>query len=321
MKLIGILGATSHIAKNLILNFLEKDNDIQLFLFVRNQDKLNAFLNETVSASHLKRCFQLPFSELNSTKIDVLINCVGIGNPSELISKPYLILSLTEEFDNLCINYVSEHTKTLLINFSSGAAYGKDFSKPVGINSKLEAKINFLENDDFYGIAKLNSEAKHRAFKNFNIADLRIFGFFSRFIDLSAGFLMSEIINAIESKNILTTNSKDICRDFIDPQDLTNLIFKIIEKSKTAQVNGAYDVRSLKPVKKFEILNFFAENFGLQYKIIDTDKISTATGFKDNYYSINNDNSLIKFYPTKTSIETLKNESKYILQRKSRTLK
>ena len=59
-----------------------------------------------------------------------------------------------------------------------------DFSVPVDESTYSKWGINHISEADYYGIAKLNSEVKLRALKDLNIVDLRVFGYFSRFIDL-----------------------------------------------------------------------------------------------------------------------------------------
>ena len=40
-----------------------------------------------------------------------------------------------------------------------------------------------------YALSKINSEIKHRKLKHLNIIDLRLFSFFSRFMNLKSKFL------------------------------------------------------------------------------------------------------------------------------------
>src|SRR4030067_3256140 len=123
---IAILGATSHIAKGLIYNFNKKGTN-ELFLFARSIDRLREFLKsiECGESFHLKG-----FDELNKERYDVIINCIGISSASDFKDRISSYFRLTEDFDNLVLDYLNDHPDTLYINVSSGAAYGTDFSVP-----------------------------------------------------------------------------------------------------------------------------------------------------------------------------------------------
>ncbi|OQX21091.1 MAG: hypothetical protein BWK75_03930 [Candidatus Altiarchaeales archaeon A3] len=306
LKKIAILGATGHIAKNLIERFC-RTNKYELFLFARSLDQLNKFLksiqcNDAVSSRM--------FSDFSCADYEVIINCVGIGDPGKLKTEGDSIFRLTETFDNMVLDYLESHTNAIYINFSSGAAYGTDFSTPVNEFSCTKLDINHIASSDFYGIAKINSEAKHRAMANLNIIDLRVFGFFSRFIDLKAQYFMSEVISCIKNDEEFITGKGNIIRDYVHPHDLISLIEKCINKPA---FNEVFDVYSLKPVTKFEILDYFAQQYGLKYSIKSNINILTATGTKDNYYSNNKKAEKNGYFPQFTSIDSIIEETKAIL--------
>ncbi len=306
MVRIAILGATSHIAKGLIYHFNKKENR-ELFLFARSIDRLLKFLKDIECRKnfHLKG-----FDDLNKVDYDVIINCVGISGAIDFKEKVPSYFKLTEQFDNLLLDYLSEHPDGLYINFSSGAAYGTDFSVPADESTYSRWDINHIREADYYGIAKLNSEAKHRALKDLNIVDLRVFGYFSRFIDLKSRFLLTEIISCIKAGKEFITGPDNIIRDYIHPDDIFALITRCIERKN---VNDAFDVYSLKPVKKFEILDYFTSEHGLKYKITESMNFSAITGTKHNYYSINKKAIEIGYEPKFTSIGTIIEESKVII--------
>jgi hypothetical protein len=121
---------------------------------------------------------------------------------------------VTEKFDNLIIRYLEKHPGTLYINLSSGAVYGKKIEKPLEITSPSIIDINRLDSGDYYAIAKLNAEAKHRALSNFNIADIRVF-FFQPLYRFVIGFLMGDIIllsGTTESDSQLRRYHPGLCR-------------------------------------------------------------------------------------------------------------
>ena len=102
----------------------------------------------------------------------------------------------------------------------------------------------------------------------------------------------------------------NIVRDYIHPKDLFSLIRKCIKVDK---INGAFNVVSLKPVSKWEILDYFSSEYGLKYKIIPSLNYTSATGSKNIYYSTYNNAARLGFKPVFNSMGTIKEESKYIL--------
>jgi len=303
---IAILGATSHIAKGLIYNFNNKETH-ELFLFARSKNRLREFLKsiECEKNFHLK-----DFEELNKERYDVIINCIGISSASDFKERVASYFRLTEQFDNLVLDYLNEHPDTLYINSSSGAAYGTDFSIPADESTCSRWDINHLSEADYYGVAKLNSEAKHRALKDLNIVDLRVFGYFSRFIDLNSRFLLTEIISCVKEAKEFVTGPDNIVRDYIHPKDLFELLDKCIELHR---LNDVFDVCSLKPISKIEILEYFKEKYGLEYAINKEFTCPSATGRKNNYYSINKRTREIGYAPQFTSLDSIVQETEAIL--------
>jgi nucleoside-diphosphate-sugar epimerase len=309
IKKIAILGATSHIAKGLIYNFLKdaKRENQHLFLFARRPEKVKSFLKENGLKGH---CVVSGFRDFNKSAFDAIINCVGIGNPADLKDNIGSIFSLTEEFDNLIMKYVINHKNTCYLNFSSGAVYGNDFSEPAVNNYSRKLSVNNLKQEDYYGIAKLNSEMKHRAYGDLNIVDIRIFSYFSRFVDLEAGYFITDLISALKNDAEFVTDSSDFVRDYLHPLDLFRLIGLIIKKKG---YNGAIDAYSSKPVNKFKILKYFTKEYGLRYKIKELD-IYCPTGKKNPDYSSFYKARQFGYVPSFSSLETISGESKHLLE-------
>ena len=111
-KKIAILGASSHIAKGLIFNFMHSEG-FELFLFARFPEKVKKFLKENNLASkyHIYK-----FERFFSGKYDVVINCVGLGTPIKVKQASGQVFKLTEDFDNLSLAYLLAHPKVLYIN-------------------------------------------------------------------------------------------------------------------------------------------------------------------------------------------------------------
>ncbi len=306
IKRIAVLGATGHVAKNLIMGMCNELR-FQLTLFARSLDKLASFLLDNNIQNHVTI---ESFDQFCNLDFDVIVNCVGIGDPGKLSEDLSSIFKLTESYDNLILGYLDKHPKSLYINFSSGAAYLNDFEEHASESMRTKININQITTADYYGICKLNAEAKHRSFADFNIVDLRIFGFFSRYIDLHSNFFLSEIIRCLEADKKLITNSLNIVRDYVNPLDLLSLVDLIINRHN---INDVFDVFSSEPTTKFAILEYFSTNFGLQYEILDKPSISSTTGSKFNYFSTNDRaTSCMGYLPKYDSLETIIEEYRSI---------
>jgi nucleoside-diphosphate-sugar epimerase len=299
---IAILGATSQIAKNLISFFL-LDPQYELFLFARNETAVYEFLR-TIGARSAPQI--LPFSAFPSGKYEAVINCVGIADPLKQKAAGIELFRLTERYDNLVLDYLDSHEQTVYVNFSSGAVYGTAFDAGVTEESIATIAINNIMPADYYRIAKLNSEAKHRAMSDRRIIDLRVFSFFSRFVDLEAGFLLCEMTRCAREHRVFHTNAVDIVRDYVAPSDLFALVELCLRKSNE---NIAFDVYSAKPVRKSELIDLFAREFGLETCRDAMDRVS-ITGTKFSYCSSNSTaNRVLKYSPILTSIDAIRSET------------
>lgn len=306
-KSIAILGATSHIAKGLIYNFSRAVEYKDLYLFARSKSNLGLFLKQ-IKCSYLYQ--RKGFSDFSKHHYDVIINCVGLGTPVKVRGASEDLFKLTEEFDNMVLKYLQRHPDTIYINFSSGAVYGTTFTHMVDNDSRLNIMVNNIKPENYYGIAKLYSEVKHRALKNLKIVDLRIFSYFSRFIDLDSGYFLTELIKSIKKKKVFITSPCDFIRDILSQQDLFDLI-RLIIKSKP--FNGAFDAYSSKPVSKFELLDYFVKNYSL--KFIPDDKFDSTcpTGKKQFYCSGSRTASRLGYHPKFSSLGNVANEAAYLL--------
>ena len=307
LKKIAILGATGHIAKNLISNFKNLEN-YNLYLFARSSEKLNNFLKSINYSNNVEK---INLNDFTGEKYDAVINCIGISDPGKLKTIGSEIFRLTEYYDNFILDYLKNNNSCIYINFSSGAVYGTNFSIPADQYKYNEINVNNISEKDNYGIVKLYSEVKHRSCGNFNIVDLRVFAFFSRYIDLNSKYFITELISCIKTRKEFLTDNNNIVRDYVHPNDLFNLINICINIRK---INDAFDVYSLKPVTKFEILNYFAENYCLRYKIGSGILGENLTGMKDNYYSINKKAESIGYVPRHSAKDCIIDEAKEILK-------
>jgi nucleoside-diphosphate-sugar epimerase len=305
-KSIAILGGTSHIGKNLILYF-QKDTQFNLFLFSRDEKKME----KTILENNFDKNLNIKkYEKFNNFKFDAIINCIGISDPLKLLEMDSSLCAEFTEYDDMVLTYLKYHPLTNYIYFSSGAVYGEDFSKP--INDLTEIKIPNYDVSP-YALCKMKTELKHRKLKNFKIIDVRLFSFFSRYIDINAKFIISEIVKSIQNKKIFFTNDINIRRDYVHPEDL----FKFLKICINHNSNCALDIYSQEPISKLNLLEYLKNKFGLKYEINKIDLAKSPTGFKRNYYSESQTATKLGFKPNFSSLETISKELEYLLKTQS----
>jgi len=308
---IAILGATSQIARDLIVSFSATE-DKHLYLFARRPDEVTKWL-ATVGLSG--RYPVDDFSGFANHEFDAVINFVGVGNPAQAVAMGNSIFDITLRFDNLVLDYLQTHPACRYLFLSSGAAYGSVFNEPANRNTPAVVAINNLAPHEWYGVAKLHAECRHRAHPELSIINIRVFNYFSRTQDVSARFLITDILRAIRDKAVLKTSPDYIVRDFLHPEDFSRLIHALLF---SPAANAAVDCYSLSPIDKFTLLTEMQDRFGLEYAIVGASSAINATGTKPNYYSLNTRAADFGYQPTLTSLDGVLRETKAILQGASR---
>jgi nucleoside-diphosphate-sugar epimerase len=299
---IAILGATSQIAKDLIESFAAQDQH-DLVLYARRPKAVQEWLVRV----NLAQRYSVQDFEAFGVKehFDAIMNFVGVGNPAQAAIMGASIFDVTLHYDELALSYVRQNTTCRYIFLSSGAAYGASFDAPVNADSSATVPINNLQPQDWYGVAKLHAECRHRALAPLPIVDIRIFNYFSNKQDIDARFFITDILRAISDKTVLKTSSELIVRDFIHPQDFFQLVNAIFAAPAT---NAVVDAYSKAPIDKPTLLAAMQENFGLQYELSESVTSENTTGKKTYYYSINIASEIFKYYPNMDSLECLLEE-------------
>lgn len=303
---IAILGATSQIARDLIVSFSGMADE-HLHLFARRPDEVRKWL---ASAGLPERYPADEFSVFARKEFDAVINFVGAGDPARLAAMGNSIFDATLRFDEMALEYLSRHPACRYLFLSSGAAYGSRFNEPVNRDTPAIISINHLSPQEWYGVAKLHAECRHRSYPDLAIIDIRVFNYFSRTQDLSARFLITDIVRAIRDKTLLKTSSDYIVRDFIHPADFYRLVCALLSVPAT---NAAVDCYSRAPIDKPSLLAAMQQEFGLHYEIADTAGVN-ATGGKQHYYSLNRRAADFGYQPALTSMEGILKEAAAILQ-------
>lgn len=306
MMKIAILGATSQIARDLIVSF-SADADKKLHLFARRPDEVTKWL---AFAGLSGRYPVDDFAEFAGQEFDAVINFVGVGNPAQAVAMGSSIFDITLRFDEMVLDYLKTHPACRYLFLSSGAAYGSSFNEPATRDTAATVAINNLASHEWYGVAKLHAECRHRAHPELNIIDIRVFNYFSRTQDVDARFLITDILRAIRDKAVMKTSSDYMVRDFLHPSDFYGLVSALLA-SPTA--NAAVDCYSRAPIDKPTLLAAMQEKFGLQYEMIDAAAGVNATGRKPHYYSLNTKAADFGYQPILNSLESIVKEIESVL--------
>ena len=296
---IAIFGATSEIAKDLILSFASNDSN-DLTLFARRPDIVEQWLGFVGLEERFRT---LDFDAFDSSmKFDAILNFVGVGDLAKAQEMGAAIVEVTERYDNLALNYLTLHPECKYIFMSSGAAYGTNFSEPATEDTQALIPINHIKADNFYAIAKILAELRHRSLFGLNIVDVRIFNYIGRTQNLNSGYLIADVINAIKNKALLLTSSENIVRDYLSPADF----HQIIQKTLLApSINTAIDCYSKSPISKFQMLSVLQDRFDLRYELSPVNVGINATGAKFNYYSLNHLAEQFGYIPSLDSITSI----------------
>ena len=304
---IAILGATSQIAKDLVLSFCAQSQH-ELVLYARRPEAVTQWLS---SADSTARCAAADFTAFSADEhFDAVLNFVGIGNPAQAAAMGASIFDVTLKYDELALNYVRQHTACRYIFLSSGAAYGSCFDVPVDASTNAVVAINNLQPQDWYGVAKLHSECRHRSLPQLPIVDIRVFNYFSHTQDMDARFLITDVLRAIQNNTILQTSSDHIVRDYLHPSDFYQLVTLLLA---APAINTVVDCYSKAPIDKHTLLAVMQDKFGLQYETVQTGAGVNASGSKPHYYSLTTLAAGFGYQPTLTSLEGILQESQQVL--------
>lgn len=293
---IAILGATSQIARDLVVS-LSGEADKCLYLFARRPDEVKKWLH----AAELSGRYAVgDFSGFAQHEFDAVINFVGAGDPAQLVAMGNSIFDITLRFDEMVLEYLRAHPACRYLFLSSGSAYGSRFEEPARRDTPAVVPINSLLPGDWYGVAKLHAECRHRAHAELSIIDIRVFNYFSGTQDINARFLITDILRAIRDGEILKTSPDHIVRDFLHPSDFHGLVSVLLAAPAN---NLAVDCYSRAPVDKQSLLAAMQQEFGLRYEVTDASASLNATGSKPHYYSLNRRAADFGYEPKMTSLE------------------
>lgn len=295
MKII-IMGASSHIAKDLITSFSDEHF---LELFSRDFGAMSRWMVERGYTNFFSRSY-FDFKSLPKNA-DAIINFVGAGDPQRIIQMGDNIFQVTETFDKMALDYIQENRDCKYIFISSGAVFGDNFSTPADANKQAVFPINNLQPQHYYGLAKAMAEVRHRMNPR-QIVDLRVYNYFSHTGNVAARFMINDVIRAIQTKMVFKADRTPIVRDYVGSLDFFQMINVLLRQDN---LNTAIDIYSRQPITKDQLLAEMAKRYGLEYETVGFQAGLPATGVKENYYSVNTAAYALGYRPTLNSLETI----------------
>jgi len=292
---IAILGATSAIAKDLILSFSDEH---KLELYSRRISDVTTWMLE----NNLHNFTSQSYTEFKYTRdLDAIINFVGAGSPEKVIKLGEQIFEITEHYDRMALDYIDKHHECKYIFISSGAVFGDNFGTPADIDKQSSFPLNDLQPKHYYGYAKAMAEVRHRI-TNRNIFDLRLFNYFSPMVNINYRFMITDMIRSIKDKSVYKVDRTPIVRDYVGPLDFYQMINVMLTKDK---MNTAIDIYSRQPISKDSLLTAMAQRYKLEYETTGVPVGLPATGVKEKYYTVNTAAYAIGYRPTLSSLENI----------------
>jgi len=220
------------------------------------------------------------------------------------------ILEVTRKVDEMAMAYLQRRPDCRYIFLSSGAAYCSRFEAPAEEHTCSSIAINQLQPQDWYGLAKMYAECRHRANTHLPIVDLRVFSYFSRTQDMSARFLLTDALRSIRNRTVLQTSAAQNIRDYLHPSDFHALVACVLTHAPS---NTALDCYTLGPIDKWTLLETMREKFSLQYETAGSDAAVNATGSKPQYYSLDRRAAAFGYVPSLSSMEGVLRETEAYL--------
>lgn len=283
-------------------------------LFARRPEAAEAF----IAANGLPRTWTTgalsDFGPMSKRIADAagIVNFVGVGDPAKAKEMGASIFDATLESDALARGFIAERPGTPYVFYSSGAVYGTGFATPVDQDSPSSVPVNALEPQHFYTVSKLHAEATHRASFGDTILDLRIFNYFSRTLDLGARFLITDMLRCVAEGRVFETTDGAMTRDYIHPHDLCALMMALL--AAPVGTNRPVDAYSAAPITKAELIDLFAQEFGLKTQIRTQVQTVNATGAKPEYYSLNRAAEALGYRPAYSSAQSVLIEGRAMLE-------
>lgn len=303
---VAILGATSQLAMDFVCacgpSFAPG-----FLLYARNPDKTARF-----QAENGLDFPSYPLAEFGQHACGAIIHFIGVGDPARAREMGQAIFDATHDSDKQALAYLDRNPQTTYVFLSSGAVYGTDYAQPVDETTQARVPINDLPPSSYYSVAKLYAESRHRAMPANTIIDVRIFNYISRTLPRGVRYLVMDMINAVASSSVFTTDDQEIMRDFLHVSDFCALVKACL--GAPPGTNMAVDAYSKAPITKRELVELFATHFGMRHAIVSSVDAVNATGRKPYYYSLNKRAGVLGYVPRYDSATAVLEEARAILR-------
>lgn len=226
-KRLLITGSTGFIARNIIETLKSKYDLIY-------PDRKELDLLNTINVEQFFK---------NGGIFDLVIHCAFIGGPRKFKDTPQTFMDNSIIFFNLIRN--NTYFKRL-INLGSGAEYGKQES----LKNVTENKFDKLlpETADYYGFCKYMI-AKYIE-RSDNFINLRLFGVYGKYEDLTLRFISNSICKSILNMPIII--NKNVYFDYLYIKDFIKILDYFINHKP---IYKSYNVGRGKPIDLITITN------------------------------------------------------------------
>lgn len=293
----AVLGATGYIGRSLVAAARERGFSVVPF----SRDTGRAMDVLAAYGTAVERV--LAYDVFGTDGYDIVINATGVGSPTQLARNPLSVFKVTHEMDVALTKYQERHPDSRIFNLSSGAIYGISAGQEIMDSTLAVFSPSSIQSRDCYGLAKIASEAWHRALSG-PIVDLRVFAFVSRFLDADESFFIAEVARSLRDKTTFRTSAADMVRDYATADTLLDIVEFLYG---LPPMNDAFDVVTAAPVSKFELLERLKQGFNLAYEVAG-EVAASPTGEKSAYYSRSTKLAALGYSPKTTSLENIMQE-------------
>ncbi len=308
-KKIALLGANSHVGKGLIseIMHLRSEDYAAMALYARNPDELSAWIK---AEFQFEKQVYHP-DTFGQDRFDVVVNAIGVSDAAQIADVGSHVFDINRKYDERVMSYLDLFPTTKYIYISSGAVYGGEFDVPSTCDTQARVSLNTPLPMDWYGLAKLSSEIRHRSKRDLAIVDVRIFGYVSSWLPIDKPFFLSDIAKALVHQMPLRTDRTEFWRDYIGPTELAAAVLAVID---SPPINTSVDVYSLAPTLKTDLLNALAKHCSLVVEYgAENVSIKSAATYKSKYFSVDRRAEVFGYFPERTSEQVVLEELTKIL--------
>ena len=223
--------------------------------------------------------------------LDLIVNLAG-DHPKNRSEPSHLGL---DDLDMLGCEWSAKKGRPYVF-VSSGSVFGISRIGPVSHFS------SYVDHDlcDDYTKTKLSLERRHFELrvKGDMVSDIRIFSYAGPLFIKNGNYFLSELFSASKDGRAITVSDSDFLRDYIGARELAQAVIGLGVGSEPL----SYNLSSLRPASKQEVLDIFSNQFGLLY---EWGSSIPPQGRPVDYYCAEFSNQLVGYLP-RASIEVIR---------------